>query len=193
MEIISFSIAIAGFLMSLSNWLYTFWVKRKRLKITFDFDNRLANYSFTQHFKYLTLPIILENRSSNPISITQLLIYNHDNIIYKAELEKNMVAHAFKKLIDTNSDYYERFIESASFPIDINGYGARLEYINFTLPLDFDHEKIRSIEVKTNRGSITIDNPETICKLKEFFQKEIELQCEKPLHLSFPVESLTQY
>lgn len=168
---VTFWIAVAGFLMSLVSWICTAWNRRKRLKVTVDLSAPYNKSYMTSLSLSINLAFWFESKSTNPIAINCVWLIFTDKSEFRSELSKLFVCHNFRRLLDTNTEYYERFTESADFPIEIGAYGAAYEYIQFTLPKECKERNLDSIRIMTNRGKIIISDEKTICSLQEFFQK----------------------
>lgn len=164
-------IAIAGFLLSVASWARTLWAERKNIEVSFDFESRYMDTVLSSKYLTAAIAVSIENKSSNSIAVTFIELLTKTKEKYRANLEPGFVAR--KHTTGYVRQDYERFIESAKFPLQICPLGAAYEYILFSLPKDRDWEDIEEIIVQTNRGRIVISDAETICRLQEFLQKPI--------------------
>ena len=173
MQLVLNIIAVAGFFMSLTTWVQKLWEGRKNLAATIDFDSHSTLAFYTSSSIWLSLAFLFENKSSNPITLSYATI-TFDKTIYKCQMHKEYVEHRFRKLIDTNTAFYEHFIESAEFPINIDSKTSVYEYIKFQLPFsaDVQFEKISCLTLNTNRGEIKITAEELLAKVRALNSRE---------------------
>lgn len=174
--------------MSSLSWIKTFLNSRANIDIAFDFDSEYMDSGLSSLYLNAAVAVSIENKSSNPIAITFIKIKMKSGESYRARLGAGFVAHKHMGGIH-KSDGYDRFIESASFPIQVGPYGAAYEYILFALPKDRDWNSICEILVQTNRNCVTISDQETICRLQELLQKPIQERHEKQEGHQPPVET----
>lgn len=118
--IITFWIAVLGFLMSLASWIYTFITTRQNLSLEISQLKTGDNVTFCfMHFV---------NHSRLPISITRIQIIN-DNAITDCTTIPCLVCQATRsigKTITSQKDFY-----SLQIPIDISTLGATSGYVLF--------------------------------------------------------------
>lgn len=172
-ENITFLIAVLGFALSASKWFYDAWKTRKNLAVTVDFNSSSAcTYMSSQHLNS-TFAFAFVNKSANPIAVTCICIESNGENEYRCELTPQFVSHRFRRLIDTETQYYERFEESAEFPIQISAYGAAYEYISFQLPKEFDPNAVNAVRIMTNHGIVRISDTKTIREFVRFLQPDL--------------------
>jgi len=150
---ITLAIAIIGFVLSLYTWICTL-IERKR-NITIEIDNQAqwAVRFTTSKCQCWTTAVFINNKSHLQNSIHRISVLDEQGKEYFAQIPQQFVAHTFRKLIDTDTKWFEKIIESAKFPIDLNTLGSAYEYIEFQLPIDFNHTP-QAFILYTNRGKI---------------------------------------
>lgn len=152
-DLITIIISITSLLFSLITSFIVFYKQRRNIHFkvigsTFvDFLNESGNGQ-------LCIEILLINKSQNPISVNYFELIDENNISYICHFNPSLVEHKFQHLIDTDNTY-EKFIESATFPINLNSLGASKEYVYFHLPKNF---KIKKCNIYTNRGNVIVNN-----------------------------------
>ncbi len=149
-------ISIASFIMSSLTWIVTVYKNHKNLKLTIiDRDTWNCFFKLEDKSWSLTISTMLQNFSASPIHITKIALIDYLNNCYTADLRPTFVAHTFRRLIDTDTKWFEKVLESAQFPICLDAYGAKLEYLHFTIPdIPLQKFQIQRIEVWTNKGLI---------------------------------------
>lgn len=124
-------LAIISIALSLSNWIYVF-IKNRR-NITFE----LLKIEFTDYidsnFGQYEIEIIIKNNSQKSISICYFELIDSNKNTYMCLLEPGLYKYKFQKLIDTDN-LYERFIETANFPINLTAHQAAHEHIVIKFP-----------------------------------------------------------
>lgn len=159
------AISVLAFIMSSLTWIFNLLEKRKNLFCEFDLTDRL-NTSCLGGNLYATCAFLFENKSRKPISITRIVLTFENGKTYSSEMEPGFVAHNFRKLIDTTTPFYERFIESTDFPINLVGLESRREYVKFCLPAE--RMELSDITIQTNCGKVKITDEDAVQEFGEF-------------------------
>lgn len=188
MDWVTFGIAVAGFLMSLGSWIRSLWIERKNLIVSMDFESQYKESFLSSLYLNAVIAFTFENKSSNSIVVTFIEIQTTSGEKYRANLTPGYVAHKWHNEIDPGVSTYERFIESAAFPVNVCPFGAAYEYIIFSLPKDREWNDLNQIIIHTNRGPILMEDFETICRFQEFLQKPLLKKHERKKPLQQPVE-----
>ncbi|CDE23022.1 conserved domain protein [Amedibacillus dolichus CAG:375] len=140
-------LSIISLTISLVTAFNVFWKQRRNISF------KIEEISFTDFIDndrgFLSIQMFFINHSQNPISINYIELYDKHGNKYTCRLIPSFVEHRFNKMIDTNS-FYERFIESAHFPIRLDSLDAKMEYVYFDLPQNFE---IVNCIIYTNRGN----------------------------------------
>ncbi len=188
MDWITFVIAVAGFLMSLASWIRSLWIERKNLIVSMDFESQYKESFLSSLCLNATIAFAFENKSSNSIAVTFIEIQTKSGKKYRASLIPGYVAHKWRNEIDPRVSAYDRFVESAAFPVNICPFGAAYEYIVFSLPKNREWNDLSQVIVHTNRGLILVEDSETIYKFQEFLQKPLREKREKQKSLQQQAE-----
>lgn len=151
-------IAIISLILSLCNWLYILY-KNKR-HIAFD----LRDTTFTDYidgdYGFYDIDLIIKNLSSAPISICYFELIDNSNESYLCNLSAGLEFHKFNHMIDTDT-WYEKFIESADFPLNFVPHQASHEYIHIEFPKD---KVVKKCYIHLSKGS-KIHSQEIVDKL----------------------------
>lgn len=139
-------VSLTSLAISLCTAFYVFWKQRRNIVF------KINDVSFVDFIDnpngQLCVQMFFINKSQNPISINYIELKDSNNNTYICNLIPGLVKHKFSHLIDTDT-CYQKFIESAQFPICLDSLSAKLEYVYFQIPID--HE-IKKCTIYTNRG-----------------------------------------
>ena len=145
-------------------WIYSLWRNRSRIEFTFDFTDTMHFECFTNESKstiFLHVPVLVENRSGLPISITRVVLVDENGNTYRTDFYSSFSSHFVQPLIDSDGSY-EKIIHTAEFPIDICSFGARYEILSFSFPANCYYQ-ISKVQIYTNRKTfVKIDQLERI-------------------------------
>lgn len=125
------AIALISLVLSISNWLYIWYKNRTNISIdvlSIEFIDYL-NSDFGQY----EVEFLFKNNSQKPVSICYIEFIDAKGSKYLSLLEPSFYKYKFQKMIDTDS-YYEKFLETASFPINLKGYEATRQIVSFSFP-----------------------------------------------------------
>lgn len=145
--------AIAGFALSLSQFVYSLWNKRTNISVSLE-TLRTSNVENEQSVK---LGLIFQNNSSSPIIITRVsLLLNHRRVLYPCVLTHRWVAERYHpKHNETDIPITER-IFSADFPISLQPSQGTFEIILFDIPIDVKLSKdFITLKIITNKKNKT--------------------------------------
>lgn len=138
MELITFGIAVAGFIMSAATWLRELWMRGNRLTVS------VLDYSWplnTVHFF-----VLLQNNSTLPASISKISV-RLDGASFDCELEP-------KKIKEIPA---AGLITTPHFPISvapISFYSAYLEFVGAP-DMRLSPGKRVDFEIHTSRGTVS--------------------------------------
>jgi len=150
---VTLAIAIIGFALSSYTWISTLIERKRNITIQIDNQARWAVRFTTSKNQYWTTAIFINNKSHLQNSIQRISMLDEQGKEYFAQIPQQFVAHTFRKLIDTDTKWFEKIIESAKFPINLNALGSAYEYVEFQLPIDFNHTP-QAFILYTNRGKV---------------------------------------
>ena len=167
LDIVAITLSVLSLLLSVSMWVYKLWKNRSNIRATFDFKDNLHFCCITGESRrhiFLHVPVLFENCSTLPISITQVVLVDANGNSFRAHFLESFVSHSFRKLIDTDG-LYEKIRETAKFPIEIGALGAKYEILSFSFPASKlgDLSKVRiysNRKVFTKKDQLEILNQE---------------------------------
>ena len=136
LDIVAITLSVLSLLLSVSMWVYKLWKNRSNIRATFDFKDNLHFCCITGESRrhiFLHVPVLFENCSTLPISITQVVLVDANGNSFRAHFLESFASHSFRKLIDTDG-LYEKIRETAKFPIEIGALGAKYEILSFSFP-----------------------------------------------------------
>lgn len=145
-------IAIAGFVLSLFQFIHSLWSKRTNISVSLE-TLRTLNVENEQSIK---LGLILQNNSSSAIIITRIsLLLGHCRTSYPCVLTHRWVAERYHpKYNETDIPITER-IFSADFPISLQPSQGIFEIVLFDIPanvkLSNDFIALKIITNKRNK------------------------------------------
>lgn len=154
-------IALFSLIISIITALNMFWKQRRKLSFKIK-EITFADYLDDSNTGQLCIQMFFINKSQNPISINYIELFDSQGKSYICSLNPGLVAHKFQKMIDTNGTY-EKFIESAQFPIYLESLSAKVEYVYFHIPIKHN---ITKCLIYTNRGN-PIEYPEIISSISK--------------------------
>ena len=145
MEIVTFVIAIAGFLLSLTSWIKDFVTQRVRLDVRITKAN--ANEASPGIFCFFSIA----NRSRLPISITNMEIVQPGGRTACIPVPKRVLEHTRRQgneVIERRTEY------STAMPVQIQSLGgamvlAQFEHLPEKIPTDATS---LNLVICTNRG-----------------------------------------
>lgn len=150
MDIISLILGLLGFLLSVANAIYFFYIRRCKLIIRF---SRICVSNYINNKSILKVQYSIENRSQLPISVTriQVVIAETQKVdclelpIVIEEIERTGKGEVFDR--DT--------IKSETVPFNLQSLAAKSGYIAFEVPRDIvlNKEKRLTFQICTNRGN----------------------------------------
>lgn len=145
-------IAIAGFVLSLFQFVHSLWSKRTNISVSLE-TLRTLN---TENEQSIKLGLILQNNSSSAIIITRIsLLLGHCRTSYPCVLTHRWVAERYyPKYNETDIPITER-IFSADFPISLQPSQGIFEIVLFDIPanvkLSNDFIALKIITNKRNK------------------------------------------
>lgn len=142
-------IAIAGFLLSLSQVIYSLWSKRTNISVSLEtlFNSTIENK------KSVKLGLIFQNNSSSPIIITRVsLLLNHCRALYPCALTHRWIGERYyPKYDETDIPITER-IFSSDFPISLQPSQGTFEVVLFDVPTDIElDDDFVTLKIITNK------------------------------------------
>ena len=191
-EDITFWIAVAGFFISVWSIARQLWRERKNLSVKIEIQNELNCFPRENTNSILCIFILFENHSMNPISITKVELYTPNQTVI-AQLNPHFIGHLFRRLCDTETPFYERFIESAKFPIELSALGAAEEFLYFGPTEDTSWKQIDKLIIYTNRGKVTVRSKAQFRGLREQIEKSYRPLVQNcPESESYPASEVLQ-
>lgn len=169
-ENVTLAIAILGLTLSALSWIKEIWESRKNLKVKIDLNSEYGIAFRSSLYYNAFVGMFFENKSKNPIAITYVEIVTREKSRFRCSFFQRSVFHRFQNSVAPGQKPYERFVESAKFPVSVCGLGAAYEYAYFALPHGRDWGDVVSLDVFTNRGKVSIDDFEAIAGFREFLQ-----------------------
>lgn len=142
MNWVTFGIAVAGFLMSLGSWIYTFVTQRKRLSF------KIQVFKYKENLAYMYL--MIENRSRLPVSITGIFLKQGKNRTSCTQIPKTVLSTTRKTACNTDVVYQY----STAIPIQLSS----LESVSCIVLFEDIPEVVQSsathltFQISTNRG-----------------------------------------
>lgn len=145
MEIVTFVIAIAGFLLSLISWIKDFITQRVRLDVRITEAN--ANAASPGIFCFLAIA----NRSRLPISITNIEVSQPEGRTACVPVPKQVLEYTRR---EGNEVVGRRFEYSTAMPVQLQSLGgamvlAQFEHLPEKIPTDATS---LNLVIYTNRG-----------------------------------------
>ena len=142
---ITLALSIFGSIGTLLSWLFSITKNRKNI------DIKIAGRRFSNNTNFLLVYMLFENRSSLPISITDISV-QLDSTWYPCEKVPIVALTETSRHNGEITSQHEHY--TLPFPIFITGLGGTSGYVYFefpesSLPLDATHLKFL---VSTNRG-----------------------------------------
>lgn len=146
------ALSIIAIILSLINFIYLYCTNKKKL------DINIRNYTTSQYpptkdkenpFFYM-IYIDFINKSRLPIAITSVQIIDSENI-YNINLSSERIAEKNRK--QNNVIIERQTVDSAGFPINLNGLTAKGEILLMYGKKEFSNEKSILI-INTNRGKV---------------------------------------
>ena len=136
-ENITFILAIIGSVGAMISGFRAFWLSRVNLNLKIDDCKRINHV--TQFF------ILFENKSTNPISISEVAIA-HDGKLFPCDL-------LCKKIRSTDAGF---LYHTPRFPLNIPGATSQLHFLEFVEApqIDLTPGKTVVLSLGTNRGRI---------------------------------------
>lgn len=131
-ENVTFVLSVFGSLGTLFTFVYTYWTKRKNLKV------KIVSATYKKDRQQLILIVNFENRSQLPISVISA------NLSFSKETHKPLrypkwVGH--HKYSDGPEVVDRKFTYNLEFPINMNSLTAASGYILFDIP----EEKLQNL------------------------------------------------
>ena len=183
---ITFWVAIVSFFLSLLSLGRQFWKERRRLAAYFEIDNRFSCMTITNANEYICISTLFENLSLNPIAITKVTLHISE-VVLTSDPIPSFVGHSFRRLIDTETKFYERILESAKFPIELTGLGAAQEFLHFKIASHPDWNRLCKIVVFTNRGKVVLSSNSHLQPLREWLKKSAQVPAQSDSdHIEVP-------
>ena len=147
-------IAIAGFILSLFQFIHSLWSKRTNISVSLE---TLCTLN-VENKKSIKLGLIFQNNSSSPIIITRVSLLLNHRASYSCVLTHRWVAERYyPKCNETDIPITER-IFSADFPISLQPSQGTFEVVLFDVPsdieLDDDFVTLKIITNKKNKVRI---------------------------------------
>ncbi len=155
LDVVAIVISALALIGSASNWTYVFWKNRVNLRIEIEHDDLDEISIVTRDSSSTYLPCIFINNSTAPVSITKIEIIDSSKRAYTSDITPQFVYHDFKRLIDTDG-FYERVVESAKFPLFLEGLEAKYEIIVFDFPANIS-TPLKGIRIYTNKKIVSAD------------------------------------
>lgn len=151
-ENLTFVIAVAGFLLSLFNFIKDCWNSRCHLSVIY--KNHTAGIS-RRNKTSINVHLIFENKSSKRIAVTRMFLVFH-NQKYEFLFPENEVWSFTKRsggeIIKNDTIYTQQL------PFDIDGNGALGGYFRVLLPpeavSDFSKSTVLNLVIYTNRKKL---------------------------------------
>lgn len=142
-ESITLWIAVIGFIMSTATWISTLASKRRNLK------GKILKIKSYADITYIYL--LLENRSSLPIAVTQIILHQELEDNQCSPLPTEVSHHIYR---DGDAIYHCRAELSTQLPIQIPSLSAMTALVLFErlTQLPPDDATHLNLEVLTNRG-----------------------------------------
>lgn len=147
-------IAIAGFVLSLFQFIHSLWSKRTNISVSLE---TLCTLN-AENEQSIKLGLIFQNNSSSPIIITRVSLLLNHRASYSCVLTHRWVAERYyPKCNETDIPITER-IFSADFPISLQPSQGTFEVVLFDVPsdieLDDDFVTLKIITNKKNKVRI---------------------------------------
>ena len=147
-------IAIAGFVLSLFQFIHSLWSKRTNISVSLE---TLCTLN-AENEQSIKLGLIFQNNSSSPIIITRVSLLLNHRASYSCVLTHRWVAERYyPKCTETDIPNTER-IFSADFPISLQPSQGTFVVVLFDVPsdieLDDDFVTLKIITNKKNKVRI---------------------------------------
>ena len=141
-------IAIAGFLLSLTQFIHLLWSKRTNISVSLE-TLRTSNIENKQSVK---LGLTFQNNSSSSIIITRISLLLNHRASYSCVLTHRWVAERYyPKYNETDIPITER-IFSADFPISLQPSQGIFEIVLFDIPANIKLSKdFITLKIITNK------------------------------------------
>lgn len=163
MKTLTFIIALAGFILSLSQWIYVLYSKRTNFNVT------IENVEKADSRHIYTFTFIIKNLSSAPLVITRTSINNVNCLLLPCWIGERY----YPKYEETDIPVTER-VFSSGMPLNIPSNSSVIHTIAFKIPSDTD---------------FILENPATVLFSTDKTEKEFTLSHPKvkPLLENGPV------
>lgn len=152
-ELITLIIAVLGLVLSVLQWIYTFYSKRT------NFSMSIEKFQLNHHSLYdrAIITLMIWNKSSAPLTITRMSI-NSVNCLIKHQWIGDRY---YPKFPECDIPITERDL-SPDFPITLAPHGGGLYSIIFDFKKNTFMEKLVTIVVQTSHGrkKFTLFRPE---------------------------------
>ena len=145
-------IAIAGFVLSLFQFIHSLWSKRTNISVSLE---TLCTLN-VENKKSIKLGLIFQNNSSSPIIITKVSLLLNHRASYSCVLTHRWVAERYyPKHNETDIPITER-IFSADFPISLQSSQGIFEIVLFDIPANIKLSKdFITLKIITNKKNKT--------------------------------------
>ena len=141
-------IAIAGFVLSLFQFIHSLWSKRTNVSASLE---TLCTLN-AENEQSIKLGLIFQNNSSSPIIITRVSLLLNHRASYSCVLTHRWVAERYyPKCNETDIPITER-IFSADFPISLQPSQGTFEVVLFDVPADIElDDDFVTLKIITNK------------------------------------------
>lgn len=141
-------LGIAGFIISLINFVYFFIIRRKNIIVNFG-SYGIKNYIKNQ--KMLLIHYRFDNNSQLSIAITRIqLVVNNK----KYDCDNMPIIATKYRYKEGNETVYQHFTKTDVLPINLLPLASHSEYLGFVIPRDIlsNVERVLTFRICTNRG-----------------------------------------
>lgn len=149
METISLIIAIAGFILSAAQWIYTFYCNRTKFSIAIE----KSEFYKRSNYNRCILTFTIQNLSDAPLSITRMYLEDTPCLISHQWIGERY----YPKFPESDIPSTERIL-SEDFPINIPPHGGGIYRVVF----DFS-DKTFCLGSLVSINVITTHKPKTFC------------------------------